>query len=55
MDIQDCVMRKSHLTCKALKNKDCTNCSFYKSKTEYKPYYYIDNNGQKQVGYIKRR
>ena len=49
-----CIFRRTSKTCNALRVKDCNDCPFYKSTKDYKKYYYLDNNGQKQVG-VKER
>lgn len=51
---EKCIFKRTSKTCNALRVKDCENCSFYKSTKDYKKYYYLDNNGQKQVG-VKER
>lgn len=53
-NMNDCIFRVNNLTCRALTTKDCENCKFYKSKLKYKASFYIDKNGKKQRGVVRK-
>lgn len=48
--MDDCIFRVTNKLCYALTDKQCKNCTFYKSKNEYKQKYYLDQRGKKQRG-----
>ena len=48
--MDDCIFKVNNSKCFALTKKDCKECTFYKSKKEYKTKYYRDGQGKKQRG-----